>query len=55
MPGVHVRGAEVKEATGHGTRLRFTVRLDRPTSRPASVFVSTADRTATAGRDYGCA
>jgi hypothetical protein len=53
VPRAAVSDAVVTEGDPGGTvPLRFTLRLDRPTSRDVSVRVRTADRTATAGADY---
>lgn len=53
VPGARVSDADVVEGdAGSTSTLRFTVRLDRPTSRKVSVRVRTADGSATAGADY---
>ncbi len=53
VPRVRVADASVREADpGTTTRLRFTLRLDRPTSRRVSVRVRTADGTARHALDY---
>ena len=53
VPVASVSGAVALEGQQDDTSaLRFTVRLDRPTSRPVSLRVRTVERTATAGADY---
>ena len=42
----------LRAAVSEGRSARVVVRLDRPTSRPTRVRLSTADGSATAGRDY---
>jgi peptidoglycan/xylan/chitin deacetylase (PgdA/CDA1 family) len=53
VPRTRIRDAAGREG-GSGTsgRLRFTIRMDRPTSRAVSVRVRTADGSATRGLDY---
>lgn len=53
VPRAGVSDAVVSEGDpGNTVPLRFTLRLDRPTSRTVSVRVRTANRTASAGADY---
>lgn len=53
VPTARVSDAAVTEGDpGSTASLRFTLRLDRPTSRPVSVRVRTAPGTAEAGADF---
>ena len=53
VPALRISDAKVEEADpGDRVRLTFTLRLDRPTSRPVSVRATTSGLRATEGTDF---